>query len=130
MKPSKRNMVPVSTFEVLIQSRSLSTFIKESVKHFRIALFTKILYAINYFHKKPHHKCLTRFLITPLKSVITNTYVYVSGVRNVRFFGKFDVLCFLETSALRFALLPYYRRIISQILFLIKQCKNVTVKNN
>ena len=72
MKPSKRDMVPVSTFEVLIQSRSLSTFIKEPVKHFRIALFTKILYAINYFHKKPHHKCLTRFLIKPLKSVITN----------------------------------------------------------
>ena len=27
------------------------------------------------------------------------------------FFGKFGVLCFLETSVLRFALLPYYRRI-------------------
>ena len=33
------------------------------------------------------------------------------GVRNVRFFGKFDVLCFLETPGLRFALLPYYRRL-------------------
>ena len=32
------------------------------------------------------------------------------GVRNVCFFGKFDVLCFLETSVLRLALLPYYRR--------------------
>ena len=27
------------------------------------------------------------------------------------FFGKFSVLCFLETPFLRFALLPYYRRI-------------------
>ena len=27
------------------------------------------------------------------------------------FFGKFSVLCFLETPVLRFALLPYYRRI-------------------
>ena len=26
------------------------------------------------------------------------------------FFGKFCVLCFLETPVLRFALLPYYRR--------------------
>ena len=32
------------------------------------------------------------------------------GVRNVRFFGRFDVLCFLETPVLRFALLPYYQR--------------------
>ena len=27
------------------------------------------------------------------------------------FFGKFGVLCFLETSVLRFALSPYYRQI-------------------
>ena len=26
------------------------------------------------------------------------------------FFGKFDLLCFLETPVLRFALLPNYRR--------------------
>ena len=32
------------------------------------------------------------------------------GVRNVRFYGKFDVHCFLERPVLRFALLPYYRR--------------------
>ena len=30
-------------------------------------------------------------------------------VRNVRFFWKFGVLCFLETPVLRFALSPYYR---------------------
>ena len=33
------------------------------------------------------------------------------GVRNVHFYGKFGVLCFYETPILRFALLPYYRRI-------------------
>ena len=33
------------------------------------------------------------------------------GVRNVHFFGKFDVLCFLETPVLRFAFLSYYRQI-------------------
>ena len=39
----------------------------------------------------------------------TRTCAY-KGVRNVRFFGKFDVLYFLERPVLRFALLPYYRR--------------------
>ena len=39
------------------------------------------------------------------------TYVGVSGSKNCSFFGKFGVLCFLETSVLRFTLLPYYRRI-------------------
>ena len=36
----------------------------------------------------------------------TRTCAY-QGVRNVRFFGKFGVLCFLEALVLRFALLPY-----------------------
>ena len=39
----------------------------------------------------------------------THTYKCVSGGKNVRFFGKFDVLCFLETPVLKFAFLPYYR---------------------
>ena len=34
----------------------------------------------------------------------------VSGVKKCSFFGKFDMLCFLETTVLRFAVLPYYRR--------------------
>ena len=41
--------------------------------------------------------------------ICTRTCTY-QGVRNVRFFRKFDVPCFLETPVLRFALLPYYRR--------------------
>ena len=32
------------------------------------------------------------------------------GVRNVRFLGKFGMLCFLETPVLRFAFLPYYQQ--------------------
>ena len=36
------------------------------------------------------------------------TYVCVSGGKNVRFFGKFGVLSFLEIRVLRFALLPCY----------------------
>ena len=39
----------------------------------------------------------------------THVYVYVSGDKKSSLFGKFDVLCFLETPVLRFALLPYYR---------------------
>ena len=39
----------------------------------------------------------------------THTYVSVSGGKKCSFFEKFDVLCFLETPVLRFALLPYYR---------------------
>ena len=39
----------------------------------------------------------------------THTCAY-RGIKNVRFFGKFGVLCFLETSILRFALWPYYPR--------------------
>ena len=40
----------------------------------------------------------------------THTYVCVSGDKKCSCFGKFGVLCFLETLVLRFALSPYYRR--------------------
>ena len=40
------------------------------------------------------------------------TYVCVSGGKKCSFFGKFDVLRFFEIPVLKFALLPYYRRII------------------
>ena len=39
----------------------------------------------------------------------THTCAY-QGVRNIRSFRKFGVLCFLETPVLRFTLLPHYRR--------------------
>ena len=40
-----------------------------------------------------------------------HTYICVWGGKKCSFFGIFGVLCFLETPVLRFALLPYYRRI-------------------
>ena len=43
------------------------------------------------------------------------TFLTVSGGKKFSFFGKFDVLCFLETPALRFTLLPYYQRISGQL---------------
>ena len=42
----------------------------------------------------------------------THIYACVWGGKKCLFFGKFDVLCFLETPVLIFALWPYYRRII------------------
>ena len=39
-----------------------------------------------------------------------SVYQGVSGGRKCSFFGKFGVLCFVETPVLRFTLLPYYRR--------------------
>ena len=48
--------------------------------------------------------------------LIRTRYVCVSGGKKCSFFGKFGVLCFLETPVLRFALLPYYRQIIQKII--------------
>ena len=42
-------------------------------------------------------------------------YVYVSEGKKCSFFGKFDVLCFLETAVFRFVLLPYYRRYTNEL---------------
>ena len=46
----------------------------------------------------------------------TRTYVCVSGVKKSSFFGKFGVLCILETPILRFTLLAYYRQTIEKTL--------------
>ena len=50
-------------------------------------------------------------------------YVWVSGGKCL-FFGNFSMLCFLETPVLRFALLPYYRRLAPNILFFKKKVSN------
>ena len=59
---------------------------------------------------------LTRTRANISYSLICTCAYQGGGVRNVRFFGKFDVLCFLGTPALIFALLPYYLRITVTIL--------------
>ena len=41
----------------------------------------------------------------------THKFVCVSGGKKCSSFGKFDVLCFLVTPVLRYALLPYCGRI-------------------
>ena len=45
---------------------------------------------------------------TQVYSFALYMYVCVSGGKKCSFFGKFGVLCFLETVVLRFAVLPYY----------------------
>ena len=45
----------------------------------------------------------------------TPTYVRVPGGKKCLFFGKFGVVCFLETPFSRFTLLPYYRRNVSKL---------------
>ena len=42
--------------------------------------------------------------------IFRRTNMCISGGKKCSFFGKFDVLCFLETPVLKFVLLPYYRR--------------------
>ena len=44
----------------------------------------------------------------------TQTYVCVLEGKKCSFFGKFGVLCFLETPVLRFTLLPHYRRVVAK----------------
>ena len=55
--------------------------------------------------KKSSFKKYTTYSLLSLKS-----YVCLSGGKKCSFFGKFGVLCFLETTVLKFALLPYYRQ--------------------
>ena len=55
--------------------------------------------------RKPHFPKNEHFLPPD-----THTYMCVSRGKKCSFFGKFGMLCFLETPILKFALLPYYRR--------------------
>ena len=69
-----------------------------------------LTWGLRYFLKKKNkirEHSEKRTYLTP----DTHTYVYVSGGKKCSFWGKFSVLCFLETPVLRFSLLPYYRRI-------------------
>ena len=54
-----------------------------------------------------------------------HTYVFISGGKKCSFSGKFDMLCFLETPVLRFALLPYYQRFVCIFEVCLKWSKHV-----
>ena len=50
-----------------------------------------------------------------IRVLATEIFVWVSVGKKYSFFGKLGVLCFLITSVLRFAYLPYYRRKLNEI---------------
>ena len=91
----------------------------KSTKPFCFYLFLKILNSLEIRQKgESQNRCFKKkkqsapnfskkqYFLPP----DTHLYVCVSGVKKCSFFGKFGVLCFLETPILRFVLLPYYRR--------------------
>ena len=49
------------------------------------------------------------------RTFLTPRYAHlsISEGKKCLFFEKFDMRCFIVTSVLRFALLPYYRRIVN-----------------
>ena len=59
------------------------------------------------------------FRKTNISYPFVHTYVCVWGGKKCSFFGKIDVLCFLEATVLRFALLSYYRRNVWGISWLL-----------
>ena len=56
-----------------------------------------------------------------------NSTCAYQGVKNF-LFGKFVVLCFLETPILRFALLPYYRRTQKYLIVVLKGKASLILK--
>ena len=97
----------------------------------KIELFTKRLLSVDYCCKAFFilNVCECPGLNSTFKKfqLDTHTYVCVSGGKKCLFFGKFGVLCFLETPVLRIALWPYYRRIINIRRFLWSLCKLVVL---
>ena len=60
----------------------------------------------------------------------TRAGAYRNGGKKCSFFGKFDMLCFLATSVLRFGLLPYYWRItviVKELLLIFMQIANFEI---
>ena len=72
------------------------------------------------------HKARQIFRKTIKSYPLIRTRAWVSWGKECSFFGKFGVLCFLETPVLRFALLPYYRRILI-FRFSIREEQPITV---
>ena len=73
---------------------------------FLLSLLSKVIEEVN-------HKQTTIFLSIDFGSNhSSDTFNVRMRIRGKKYlvFGKFGVLCFLETPVFRFALLPYYRR--------------------
>ena len=82
-------------------------------------------------NKKTKHNKFSkkRTFLTPWYAHVRVCTCAYQGVKNVRFFGKFGVLCILVTSPLWFAFFPYYRRnLLSHAFFLPKSSFNYIEK--
>ena len=55
------------------------------------------------------------------RQIFWKTNIFYPGGKKCSFFRKFGVICFLVTSVLRFALLPYYRRFTFTLLSMLLQ---------
>ena len=65
------------------------------------------------FERNPTIKLLTNINATNVvKNIWKLTHLCVSADKKCSFFGKFGILCFLETPMSRFNLLPYYRQLV------------------
>ena len=71
---------------------------------------------VQYNPSKIHIVILNKKMIHKYGSFVTTRTCAYQGVKKCSFFGKFGVLCFLETPVLRFVLLPYYRPLFKYFL--------------
>ena len=101
------NLVQLTTYQVFHILMVLTYFVSNKPK----GRISKPVFQENKAHQIFRKKNISYSLIR--RRMYTQTYVCVSGSKKCLFFGKFGEFCFLETPVLRFALLPYYRRISS-----------------
>ena len=104
------------TWLILICNEVVRSFIaRECRKIFRIPRkfqVNSLKLGIDGISKKVNNRWAFLLPLQQRKCLIKsppNGHVHIRG-KKCSFFGKFGVLCFLETLILRFALLPYYRR--------------------
>ena len=110
----KRNSMPHETVNLILKTIMSEFTIKTIWVTKAMLLFIRKLLEIRQkresqngcFKKTKHAKFSEKRTFLTLWYAHVRTCAY-HGVRNVRFFGKLCVLCFLETPVLRFALLPY-----------------------
>ena len=110
----KRKSMPHETVNLILKTIKSTFTIKTTWVTKAILLFIWKLLVIRQkresqngcFKKTKHAKFSEKWTFLTLWYAHVRTCAY-QGVRNVRFFGKLGVLCFLETLVLTFAFLPY-----------------------
>ena len=116
-----------SGFPMHFLIRTTKVLMSTSVFYFLKVGSLKMLLLYSYFSQKiltstvirqkceSQKKCFKKTKHTKFseKRTLPLTYVCVSGDKKCSFFGKFGVLCSLETAVLRFAFFQYYRRLVN-----------------